>query len=102
MILLDTDILSIVQRAEGLAYEKVVERLDSANEEVAVTIVSFEEQMRGWLSFIARARTSSQQVNAYAKLRALLEDFNTRPVLDFDIAAPASSNGWRGQGFASE
>jgi tRNA(fMet)-specific endonuclease VapC len=84
VILLDTDILSLVQRADGTAYERLVEKLDSADENVAVTIVSFEEQMRGWLAFIARARTSSQQVNAYSKLRALLEDFNTRPVVDFD------------------
>jgi tRNA(fMet)-specific endonuclease VapC len=83
VILLDTDILSIVQRADGASYQKLVEKLDSAGEEVAVSIVSFEEQMRGWLAFIAGARAPAQQVHAYAKLRALLEDFNTRPVLDF-------------------
>ncbi len=42
--------------------------------------------MRGWLAFIAKARTTIQQVNAYARLRALLDDFIRRPVLDFDEA----------------
>ena len=40
--------------------------------------------MRGWLAYIARARSSTQQVRGYARLHALLEDFNTRPILDFD------------------
>ena len=40
--------------------------------------------MRGWLAFISRAKSVRQQIEAYAKLHALLEDFTTRPVLDFD------------------
>jgi tRNA(fMet)-specific endonuclease VapC len=84
VIILDTDVLSIVQRADGPEYDNLVERLDSADEEVAVSIVSFEEQMRGWLAFIARAKTANQQIKGYARLHALLEDFSTRPILDFD------------------
>lgn len=60
VIILDTDVLSIVQRADGQEYDILVERLDSADDEVAVSIVSFEEQMRGWLAFIARAKSSNQ------------------------------------------
>ena len=84
MIILDTDVLSIVQRAAGQEYDRLIRRLESADDEVAVSIVSFEEQMRGWLAFIARAKSSSQQINGYAMLHALLDDFITRPVLDFD------------------
>ena len=85
MIILDTDVLSIVQRGRSPEFERLALRLDSADEEeIVVTIVSFEEQMRGWLAFIARAESSSQQVRAYAKLRELLDDFTSRPVLDFD------------------
>jgi tRNA(fMet)-specific endonuclease VapC len=84
VIVLDTDVLSIVQRADGPEYDNLVDRLDSAGEEVAVSIVSFEEQMRGWLAFIARAKTANQQIKGYARLHALLEDFSTRPILDFD------------------
>ena len=61
MIILDTDVLTIVQRAGGSEYENLAERLDSADDEVAV--------------------------NAYTKLRELLEDFIIRPVLDFDQAS---------------
>ena len=84
MIVLDTDVLSIVQRASGPQYENLARRLDDANDEVAVSIVSFEEQMRGWLAFIAKAKSLAQQINGYGRLHALLEDFTTRPVLEFD------------------
>ena len=43
MIILDTDVLSIVQRGESPAYDRLVARLDAANYEVIVCIVSFEE-----------------------------------------------------------
>jgi tRNA(fMet)-specific endonuclease VapC len=49
--------------------------------------VSFEEQLRGWLTLMARSRTPEQQIKVYERLRALLKDFQTRPVLDFDVAA---------------
>jgi tRNA(fMet)-specific endonuclease VapC len=90
VIILDTDILTIVQRGTGREYSHLIERLDAApSQPVCVTIISFEEQMRGWLAFIARAKTVERQVGRYAKLRSLLEDFQTRPVLDFDDAALA-------------
>ena len=87
MIILDTDVLSFIQRAAGPEYDQLIERLDAAEDEVAVAIVSFEEQMRGWLAYIARAQSSNQQIQGYARLHGLLEDFTTRPVLDFDQRA---------------
>ena len=84
MIILDTDVLSIVQRADGQEYDRLVRRLDAAEDEVAVSIVTFEEQMRGWLAFIARATSATGQIRGYGYLHALLDDFATRPVLDFD------------------
>ena len=61
MIVLDTDVLSIVQRADGPAYDRLAQRLDAADDEVAVSIVSFEEQMRGWLAYVARSKTLNQK-----------------------------------------
>ncbi|HWY76601.1 MAG TPA: type II toxin-antitoxin system VapC family toxin [Verrucomicrobiae bacterium] len=87
MIILDTDLLTIIQRAESQEYENLVDRLDAADDDVAVSIVSFEEQMRGWLAFIARASTSDDQITGYARLHGLLEDYANRPILDFDHTA---------------
>jgi tRNA(fMet)-specific endonuclease VapC len=89
VIILDTDVLGIIQRADSRAYENLVRRLDAADEEVAVSIISFEEQMRGWLAFIARAKSLNEQVKGYANLHALLDDFTTRPVMDFDARCAA-------------
>jgi tRNA(fMet)-specific endonuclease VapC len=88
VIVLDTDVLSIVQRARGEIYERLATRLDEAGG-VHVTIVSFEEQMRGWLAHIARARNMAQQITAYERLQDFLDDFRPRPVLAFDDRAAA-------------
>jgi tRNA(fMet)-specific endonuclease VapC len=52
--------------------------------EVAVTIISFEEQIRGRL---AVARRSNDEVLAYLRLRETVEYFCQMNVLDFDIGA---------------
>lgn len=66
------------------------ERLaDAGSEVVATTIVSYEEQMRGWTAYIARAKTVAQQVEAYSRLRRQLENYRRIPILDFDDAAAA-------------
>jgi tRNA(fMet)-specific endonuclease VapC len=88
VILLDTDVLSIIQIGRGPSYERLVQRLDSsAVRPVAVSIVSYEEQMRGWLAYAARAKKVGQYVQAMRRLRAMLNDFSTREVVDFDDAA---------------
>ena len=90
MIVLDTDVLTLVQRANSAEYDRRRRRLESVPDEpVCVTIISFEEQMRGWLAWIARARALDRQQEAYLRLDALLEDYQSRPVLDFDNPAIA-------------
>jgi len=44
---LDTDVLTLLQRQQGERYARLAARIASSGEEVYVTIVSFEEQMRG-------------------------------------------------------
>ncbi len=95
MIVLDTDVLTLVQRANSEEYERLSQRLSAVSgEDICVTIVSFEEQMRGWLAWIAKAKTLERQQEAYTRLRELLDDFRTRPVLDFDDAAIEHFRGW--------
>jgi tRNA(fMet)-specific endonuclease VapC len=87
LIILDTDVLTLIQRGSGPQFESLADYLDAQNAEVFVTVISFEEQMRGWTSFISKAKSSAAQVLPYRKLRELLEDFQTRPLLDFDQQA---------------
>jgi len=88
VIVLDTDMLTLVQRRSGYDYERIADRLDNSDDQdVRVSIVSFEEQMRGWLAWIAKARTTPRLIDAYFRLGTLLEDFHSRPVLEFDRLA---------------
>jgi tRNA(fMet)-specific endonuclease VapC len=43
--------------------------------------------MRGWMGYIAAARSLVKQVEAYRRLRSHLENYRQVPVLDFDEAA---------------
>ncbi len=90
MIVLDTDVLTLIQRRSGQQYESLARYLDAQEPEVFVTVISFEEQIRGWMAFISKAKSASAQVLPYQKLHSLLEDFKSRPILDFDEPAVAS------------
>src|SRR5262245_55199768 len=85
MLILDTDLLTLVQRGSGEEYRRLSRRLEAAaaDHEVCVTIISFEEQVRGWLAQIAAARTSDKQERAYLRLHNLLRDYLNRRVLDY-------------------
>jgi tRNA(fMet)-specific endonuclease VapC len=89
MLVLDTDLLTIVQRHEGEHFGRLQERLEIAasSESVGVTIISFEEQTRGWLTYSGRVKTSEMQVEAYARLHAMQQDFCDCKILDFELGA---------------
>jgi tRNA(fMet)-specific endonuclease VapC len=86
--ILDTDTLTVVQQRQEPFYTRLLTRLRTLPGDTPVwsTIVSFEEQLRGWLEYVKRAKPAQLPV-AYAKLHELHQDFNTRPVLMFDRAA---------------
>jgi len=88
MYILDTDHLSIVDQdtVEGFNLGR---RLSSVPPE-EVAVVTYEEQMRGWLAYIARAHTTARQVEAYRRLRVHIERFRTIPLVDFDEKAAAA------------
>lgn len=85
MFVLDTDIITLVQRADSEEYSRFVIRSQPfLAQPMCVTIVSFEEQTRGWLAIISRAKTLNQLIDAYTRLHGHLKEFQKRPVLDFD------------------
>ncbi|MFB8798152.1 MAG: type II toxin-antitoxin system VapC family toxin [Microcoleus sp.] len=63
----------------------MLQRLANINPtQVATSIISYEEQMRGWLSYAAKAKTVEQQVEAYKQLKRQLMNYCIIPILDFD------------------
>ena len=88
MILLDTDHLTVAMFPDDARYHPLRRRMDAVGmEEFATTIVSVEEQMRGWLSFISRIRDIHQQTGAYDRLGALLVFLADWAVVPFDVLA---------------
>ena len=85
---MDTDHVSLLEWGSGAIGQRLHERIRALPEdEVATTIISFEEQTRGWLAFLARTRTIEQQVNAYRKLKRHLNTYCEMDVLEFDVEA---------------
>jgi tRNA(fMet)-specific endonuclease VapC len=62
-------------------------RLADAKQEVFATVVSFEEQSRGWLAKLAKARRIVDVVQAYDRLLSHLENYKAIQVLPFDERA---------------
>lgn len=92
MILLDTDMMTILHAPPSAAQDRLVQRLaaaDAVGEEVVVSIVSYEEQMRGWMSVVSGARNAAGQVPAYASLHRLIDQYHAMWILDFDASAAA-------------
>ena len=74
--------LSIVALSTVSSYLESLKLIEA--EGVSTTIVSFEEQVRGRLAYLSRARTMAQQIDAYRRLREQLDGYRSILVLDFD------------------
>ena len=60
-----------------------------APDQLAVSIINYEEQMRGWLARAAQANTIERMLTAYARLQTHIETFRDIPILPFDGKAAA-------------
>jgi tRNA(fMet)-specific endonuclease VapC len=90
MIFLDTDHLTLLKYPESPRYTALVARMEaSPDQEIGTTIVSVEEQWRGWLAVIARVRDVARQVAPYRELMGLLDSLQKWTILPFDEAAAA-------------
>jgi tRNA(fMet)-specific endonuclease VapC len=87
MYILDTDHLSLIQR-NGKEGKKILARLAILdNPEVAVTVITYEEQVRGRLSFLSKAKTIDRQVLAYQGLEQLVLDYQSIVIVPFNRIA---------------
>lgn len=84
MYILDTDHLSVLDRG-GINAQTLMQRLASIrSDQVVTSIISYEEQTRGWLSYIAKAQTIERQVEGYKQLKTQLASYCKIPILEFD------------------
>jgi tRNA(fMet)-specific endonuclease VapC len=90
MVILDTDHVTLLEWKERPDTQRLRARLNALeDEDVATTIISFEEQTRGWMSYLSRARSMVQEIEAYRRLNRQLANYCTIMVLDFEEQAAA-------------
>ena len=85
--ILDTDHLSLIQR-KGIEGQLILAKISTLdNPEIAVTVITYEEQIRGRLLYLAKAKSIEQQVKAYSGLQQLITDYRSIPIIPFDRTA---------------
>ncbi len=88
MVVLDTDHLTLAFWGSGADADNVRRRIGTMSPaDVWGSIISYDEQTRGWLAYAAKAKTVAQQVEAYARLEKHLEVFKQIPLMGFRAAA---------------
>jgi tRNA(fMet)-specific endonuclease VapC len=86
LYVLDTDHLSLLQRRspEG---KILLQRLQANQVAFSATVISYEEQTRGWMGHLAKAKNTTEQVIAYDRLRQHAVNYCNIPLLGFDESA---------------
>jgi tRNA(fMet)-specific endonuclease VapC len=88
MVVLDTDHMSVLERHTQPGLTTLRTHLAHLPpDEVVTTIISYEEQMQGWMTYLAQSRAVAQQVVAYGRLLEHLNNYRRLPVLAFDETA---------------
>jgi tRNA(fMet)-specific endonuclease VapC len=87
--ILDTDVFTLCELPDSPEYSRLHTRALVLNEDdrVVTSIVTYEEQTRGWLAYAAKSRATSHQIKAYRLLKKHLETYQNFDVLDFDERA---------------
>jgi len=94
LLVLDTDHVS----ALGSGGLNLLERIRTAREEAATTIVTVEEQLRGWLAEIHRLTDPHRQIPAYQHLQRRIDFFAAWRVLAWTTASANLFVDFRRQG----
>jgi tRNA(fMet)-specific endonuclease VapC len=96
MILLDTDHFTVLRYTEHPRAAAWRSRLESADDpDVALTAITVEEQLRGWLAAIGRQRNPVDQVPIYEQLTGVIRQFSTWHIVPFDARAATAFEGLR-------
>jgi tRNA(fMet)-specific endonuclease VapC len=83
LLVLDTDHFSELER-DSAAGQRLIRRLETSRAAKAVTIVTIEEQLRGWLAELSRHHDCHRQITAYGKLQRQIETFANWVILPWD------------------
>jgi tRNA(fMet)-specific endonuclease VapC len=88
MIVLDTDHLTVLFFENHSQRESFSKRLlSSSDADVAATVISLEEQMRGWLGALKKRARVADQVGVYPRLTQLVDFYSQWKIVPFDPEA---------------
>lgn len=87
--LLDTDHVRFFSQGTREGANLQARILKIAPDDYGTTIISYEEQCRGWLSEINDAETPQQRIFAYDRLKRTLDFFSRIAVVAYDAEADA-------------
>jgi tRNA(fMet)-specific endonuclease VapC len=97
VIVLDTDHLVEWLKGSSAKSRDLHARLASTTEDVAITIVSVEEVLRGWLAEIRRFPNVRDQIRAYDRFHFAVLSFHDWRVLPWNEPAVAQFDSLRAQ-----
>ena len=97
MLVLDTNHFSEWERSSP-AGKRLSARLRASREEMALGIVTVEEELRGWLAEINRHRDLDRQIVPYTKLKREVEGFGEWTILGWDAESAQLFRQFRAQG----
>jgi len=84
LCVLDTDILSLLQLSNPAVARRV---LQHAPTELAVTIISVDEQVRGWFTLCRRAKNRAELAFAYERFTRAVTSLAPMSILSFTESA---------------
>lgn len=87
-VILDTNIISLLREDDAPTSSRIVRKMKQLSaSEVWTTVVSYQEQLKGWLAEINRPRDDRHLLSAYLALQNTLITFSRLPVMPFDESA---------------
>jgi tRNA(fMet)-specific endonuclease VapC len=97
MIILDTDVFSLLELPDSPEYVRLRSRIAQLDppQQVVTTVITFEEQARGRLATVNSARSDRQLAQAYAHLRQHILNYRMVPIAEFDATAAAVATNLR-------
>jgi tRNA(fMet)-specific endonuclease VapC len=85
--ILDTDHLSLYERAYPKVCARIIRTRQYSSDTLFTTVVSLEEQYAGRIAQIRKATTPQALVGAYEKLKQIFALFSELDILEYDIKA---------------
>ena len=87
-VILDTNIISLLREDDAPMSSRIVRKMKQLPaSEIWTTVVSYQEQLKGWLAEINRPRNDRHLLSAYLALQNTLITFSRFPVMPFDESA---------------